>query len=247
MRKFINTLSQFIRLLFAGENRRSGYSKTDDQLSEAYHVKKDDNFTNLPYEMNDSIHEAGHILVAKLFEEAFIIRSVTLNPALYSSNVNIEQWRGGTHISPRQKPLQFCDQEKLVAILYAGLCSQNIYAIGIDRFDRKSIMQYSFWWPRDFNIEGCGGDFEISDSYITHVSMAKKLRIDEYKMAIIHFNLSYLSNEVIWQAVLELSNRIRSSQSRFLNQSEVEQCIAECGVNEFLRKNKETLIDGKFC
>ncbi len=194
----------------------------------------------------DSIHEAGHIVLAKLFEDDFIIKSMTLNPQNYEKSIDISAWRAGTQISARVKPLTPINADKLVVIMWGGLCSQNICAIGVDKMNSKLIADLSFYWKQKMDQEGFGGDYEFSLPDLKTLAVLKGMTQDDFELAIIHFILTYQSRIEVWNIIEDLANHLLSKNDQYLSGNEIEQLFERTGFNDFLEKNKKSIISERY-
>jgi hypothetical protein len=194
----------------------------------------------------DSIHEAGHAVLAKLFENEFTIKSITLDPQLYANNMNVAGWRGGIHISAKGKPKSVENPDKLVVIMWGGLCSQNICIIGLGNLNTQVINRMSVFWKQELDQEGCEGDFEFTSPKIRALSIRRGIPQSEYELSIVNFILQFQSRPEVWKAIEALSEKILQKDNLTIDSNEIEFCFKASGLHDFIVRNRNSIISERY-
>lgn len=202
--------------------------------------------TKAEQQKRDSIHESGHCVLAKLFEDKFIVKSITLNPKMFEDKTNVTGWRGGIQISPKNRSLSSEDVDKLMVIMWGGLCSQNIHDRGIGNIDQHLINRMSVFWKQELDQEGFSGDFEFTFSDINKLSIDRKIPRDEYEISIIHFILNFQIRSEVWFAIEQLSAKILNKDTMTLDSNEIDGCFKECGFQKFIEQHRNSIINKRY-
>lgn len=195
----------------------------------------------------DSIHESGHALIAKLFEEDFLIESITLDPDLYASKTNTEDWRGGIHIKPRKyskKIPSIEHKDKLIIIMWGGFVAFNVFTKGSSEI-RKNLSQY-IDHPDLLNQEGFYGDRKKTQPYILEQTKCRGISNLEYRRGFLRFAFNYILQDKVWRTIESLSELVLSKPNLTVTKKEIEEHYREVGFSKYLYKNKSSFLGTRF-
>lgn len=196
----------------------------------------------------NAIHEAGHALIGKLFEDELEVVSMTLTPIIHANKVDITNTEGLTHIRPRKKTIQnptVENKDKLIISLWGGLAAQNIMLKGkedikdnLDKYLRNSDLY--------LDTIGIGGDWEILQKYINDQIILRSIQYDEYKDESLGFAFNYLSRERVWETVESLAQLLLNKANRTLSKGEIEQHYKDTGFTKYLFRVKTSILTRRY-
>lgn len=195
----------------------------------------------------DAIHESGHALIAKLFEDEFKVKSITLSPNLYSANVDTSDWRGGIHLKPKKRVLKkqtLENKDKLIISMWGGLVAQNIFIKGNDDI-RENLNTY-LTQPNLLNRNGFDGDWELTKMYIAEQIQIRQISYDEYLQEFLKFAFNYLMIDNVWVTTESLSTLLLNSPNMTLTQKEIENHFRKTGFTKYLYKNKSKILTSRY-
>lgn len=195
----------------------------------------------------DSIHECGHALIAKLFEENFEVKSITLKPDLYSNYINTHNWRGGINFSPTPKTVENPSEEtkdKLTVLLLGGLVSQNILLSGRLTIKRNINIYLSNLDLLDY--EGCDGDLEKAEGYINEQMFIKRTSCENYCRSNLNFGFNYLLRDKVWETVESLSDLIINKPNLTITNNEIENHYQKMGFTKYILKHKYSILSERY-
>lgn len=195
----------------------------------------------------DAIHESGHAIIAKLFEEDFEVKSITLSPTLYSAHTDTSDWRGGIHIKPNPKTLKaptIENKDKLIVLMWGGLAAQNIFVKGLA--DIRQNLTYYLTNPNCLDRNGFTGDWELTTNYIKEQTQVRGINYDEYRHGFLSFAFNYLMRNKVWETTISLSELVLSSPNMTVSQTEVEQHYLKTGFTKYLYKNKAGILEERY-
>ncbi|MCZ2481232.1 hypothetical protein G9H64_13025 [Aquirufa nivalisilvae] len=195
----------------------------------------------------DAIHESGHAVIAKLFDDDFEVKSITLSPNIYAAHTDTTDWRGGIHLKPKLKTLQtptLENKDKLIISMWGGLAAQNIFIKGHDNI-RNNLNTY-LAKPNLLDLNGFIGDWELTSEYITEQTQIREISYDKYRLGFLDFTFNYLLLDKVWETTESLSELVLNSQNLTVTQKEIEYHYRNTGFTKYLYKNKTCILNKRY-
>ncbi len=195
----------------------------------------------------NSIHECGHALFAKLFEEDFELISITMTPEIHSNQIDTDGWNGVAHIKPRPKTIAnptIENKDKLIISMWGGLVAQNIHLKGRSDF-KKNINKYIFNTEL-LDTTGFTGDWEIIIKYAPEQLQIRNIPYSEYRIGLMKFAFDYFFLDEVWKTIESLSELVLSKDTLTLSQSEIEEHFEMIGFNKFINENRESILNLRY-
>lgn len=198
-------------------------------------------------QQKDAIHECGHALIAKLFEDDFEVKSITLSPELYSTHTDTSDWRGGIHLKSKVKTLKYPtleNKDKLIISMWGGLAAQNIFIKG--HTDIRQNLNYYLTNPNSLDHNGFTGDWELTTKYITEQTQIRQISYDNYRYGFLGFAFNYLMRDKVWETTESMSELILNSHNLTISQNEIEKLYKKTGFTKYLYKNKSAILEERY-
>lgn len=200
-----------------------------------------------PQQKIDAVHESGHALLGKLFDDDFEVKSITLKPELFKNQVDTSGWRGGIQLTPRKNTIRYPtieNKDELIIAMWGGLAAQNIYLKGQDdiRQNIETYMNQSELLDR----YGFSGDWDLTQKYIDEQTKARNVSYKEYRFGFLGFAFNYLIINEVWKTVESLSEAVLQKSNLTLVQKEIEAHYNKSGFNKYLYRNKAKILKPRF-
>ncbi len=199
------------------------------------------------YNKKAAIHECGHALLAKLFDECFEIKNITLDTSLYSKQANTDDWQGAILLGRRPFFLQnqsIENLDKLIITMWGGLAAQNIYIKGQEDIKRNLLTYLNS--PNLLDSEGFDGDWNLTEQCISGLIQIRGISYDEYRVSFLGFAFDYLMLDKVWETTNSLAELVLSKANVTITQSEIEQHFIDTGFLKFLCKNKTKILSKRY-
>lgn len=179
-------------------------------------------------------HEAGHCVMAFLFNDCYTSETITINP-IFAQSVN-NNFSGAFKIISKHIASTHNTLHHEVLILSAGVCSQILYNEGLEYVNRNFIKL-----PINLELlfnEGGRDDRE-------KIKLNLKYLSDEFNISeeiiwgnAVLWTFKFFKKEIVWKTIQYISEKLIEKKGLTLNKNEIENIIKKSGLKKYLEKNR---------
>lgn len=183
-------------------------------------------------------HEAGHCVMAFLFNDCYTSETITINP-LSAQSVN-NNFLGAIRIISKHKASTYSTLHHEILILSAGVCSQVLYNEGLE-YVNKNFIKLPINLELLFN-EGGRDDREKIKVNLKYLS--NKFNISEeiiWGNAVL-WTFKFFKKEIVWKTIQYISEKLIERKDLTLHKNEIENIIEKSGLKKYLEKNRIPII-----
>ncbi|OQP54325.1 hypothetical protein A4H97_22850 [Niastella yeongjuensis] len=211
------------------------------RLAKIFPVDNQKNENLLPSNSTDKFyHEAGHVILIKLFEETITLRAVVLNSDV--AKIDDSESEAGVRIRLVQplNNLTIIDHDKAILAWLAGFCVDELVinnrVIG-DSFYLKNV------WGEKLKNRKYSGDIEMFELHFKHIDDITSLLRDEYISSCLQMVVSILNDEIVWNSICTLHDYFQESSTHTLSSQEIENVLARTGFLRWKAECKRSIIE----
>lgn len=187
---------------------------------------------------DDYLHEAGHVLIARIFSDIFIIEYVTLD---LETTKSIDKKSLGGLKGKISKPfanLNSAEHDSLILMMLGGLCADDIN-------NSKSNITSEFYrseiWTNKISAIRYEGDLELIGRHYQFIKEQLNIEWQSYivhSMKLLH---QIFGEEIVWKAIILLRNELFNSSKKTLSAIQIEEILVQSGFIKWLDENIEQI------
>lgn len=183
---------------------------------------------------DNSIHEAGHSIIAYLCLDLIKIEFVTVNYQLSKMNDSLSEGGIKLKIIKPKKDLCFRDHDRLILIFLAGLTADEIN--NNNGFVPTEAYKNEVF-ANNLNSNKYSGDSELIVNHLSFIS--KYLSIDQraYTLSCHKLLHNIFANEIIQPILIALSHKIETANLKFLTGQEIIEILDRTNLKKWRDNN----------
>lgn len=184
-----------------------------------------------------AFHEAGHCIIAALFEDKLFLKQISINKDFMRSIK--AKTVGGLLIEFHEDldPNDFASIDHLILISLAGICAKTIHVKG-KKFVLKNRDNFSSY-PKQMILEGATDDYEIATTMSKRISYKYKIQSSYIQWSAFKWLYDFFLLDSIWQATTIVANEVMRHPDKSLNHEELEQLFKQKGVLDLIKYSKD--------
>ncbi|MGQ2981898.1 hypothetical protein [Flavobacterium sp.] len=163
---------------------------------------------------DNSYHESGHTVMAKIFEDYFETKFVTLDKD-YSWKFDPRS-EGGIYGRARKlgTEMTFADHDAIVMIFLAGYCVDGI--VNNNGILKEKFFHMGSWGPQ-FATERYSGDAELISVFFHRIKIySPDINWEEYISKAIRCTCQILQDHAVWENLVAVRTALIASPNRTL-------------------------------
>ncbi len=184
-------------------------------------------------------HESGHIVMNRLFDEAFIFELITVDTAVSKqfhvlSNAGLK----GKYAIPLEERTVF-DHDKAVLSLLGGFCADEL-VLKSRKID-TNFFETSTWGSRIQEFKYAGDWDLICSTFYPYIKPIINLAIADYITLCLKSAFEIMNTDAVWNSVNLLRNKLIQKHTLYL--PEVQAILKESGYDQWKAENKNRIIE----
>ncbi len=189
-------------------------------------------------------HEAGHSILAFLFDDIFEYNILTINKK-EAAKYN-EKFKGGLNFNwifvP--KPDDYNASDKLALISLGGICSRTIFSKG-----QKFVIENKTNFSKNSKLldrTGASDDYDVAINCCDHSCFYLQVRRDIVLWSAFNKIFDFFLLPEIWNLIVKIAEHLIKTPKQTLYQSEIYEFIEMSGIKNTLNTYKENFILSRY-
>ncbi len=195
--------------------------------------------------LRTAYHEAGHCIVAAIFDHKLYLKALTLDKAFLASHD--KTWNGALLIEwyTQPQPHELEPGDHIILVALAGMCAQTLYSKG-----KNFVVKNRALFPKNpklMDIDGGSVDYKIAQMYSVPIaSNIQGVHNTHIEWSAIRWIYDYLMEPQVWRATKLVAEELLRSPNKSLDSTEIAVFLKEIGFNNYLTANKARLLGQRY-
>ncbi len=189
-------------------------------------------------------HEAGHGIVAELFNDLIELKLLTINEK--AAKKYDDKSNGGLSMKLKYNPKNddYENGDKISLVALAGICSRTLYLKG-----RNYVIENRFKFPNNPNLvdfDGSSEDLKIAEYNNKRTSLSLKIKTSYIMWSAMIVLFDFFFNPEIYTQIKLLAEKLLLTKGQTLEQKELEIFMQQSGIREKLKKYKKEFYETRY-
>jgi hypothetical protein len=194
--------------------------------------------------LRTAYHEAGHFIVASIFQKTFKLNKISINKKLLRLD-NLE-FNGGLNLEFIEQPNQtdFEKGDQLILVNLAGICAQTIHTKG-QKYVRKNI--HNFKNNTDLlNLTGSKEDYNLAQKYSKPIGQYLNVNYTYVEWSAFLWLFKLFLNPIIWNCIKKTAEMLITVKDYTLDSNQISHLLQEIDLNPSIDKIKTDFINKRY-